>query len=268
MPDTLIFHIAAETCLYEAASVESKLLIIDSLAEHQAQGTLDFTYKGPIRPAQAVVFPEHPVLVEPRQLASRNFNTEAGKAAFFHALAHIEFTAIQLALDMAYRFVGLPESFYRDWLNVAVEEALHFRMLRTRLADFGMDYGDLPAHKGLWMTAEETAHDVLSRLALVPRCMEARGLDVTPGMIAKLKLSGATGDVAILERIYRDEIGHVALGSHWFEVVCKQRGLNMEQAYFQLLEEHLQGALRGPFNLEARRAAGFSAEELMKLAAI
>lgn len=259
-------HLLAEACLYQAATVDDKLNLIDTLARHQAEGTLDFKRSGVVQTAEAVVLPERPKLVDPRQLASRNFNTEAGQIAFFHAIAHIEFTAILLALDMAYRFEGMPLAFYHDWLGVAVEEALHFRLLRERLAGLNADYGDLPAHRGLWTTAEETAHDVLARLALVPRCMEARGLDVTPGMIAKLKHSGATADVALLERIYHDEIGHVSLGTRWFGYVCEQRKLDVESTYFHLLGEYLHGDLRGPFNLEARRQAGFGENELTRLA--
>lgn len=262
-----LFHPLAEQCLYQAETVADKLLIIDTLSAYHADNDLDFTPQRPVRVAQEVALPGQPVLVEPRDLPNRNFTTPIGQVAFFHALAHIEFTAILLALDMAYRFTGLPLAFYQDWLGVALEETTHFRMLNERLAQLGACYGDLPAHRGLWGTALDTADDVLARLALVPRCMEARGLDVTPGMIGKLEQTGATHDVALLNRIYQDEIGHVALGSRWFRYVATQRNLDPEDTYFRLLQEYLHGSLRGPFNLEARSLAGFSESELARLAA-
>ncbi|MBM3203682.1 ferritin-like domain-containing protein [Candidatus Woesearchaeota archaeon] len=267
MSRSLSFHTLAEQCLFVAGTVGDKLALIDRLAEALAQDRLAWQQNHPVRPARAVVLPAHPVLVEPRALPPRNFTTRAGLAAFFHALAHIEFTAILLALDMAYRFSGMPAAFYQDWLGVALDETRHFRMLTDRLALLESTYGDLPAHRGLWTTAEETAHDLLARLALVPRCMEARGLDVSPGMILKLEQHGARDDAALLNRIYQDEIAHVALGSYWFGQVCTERGLEVESTYFGLLANHLHGELRGPFNLSARRQAGFSEQELTRLAA-
>jgi uncharacterized ferritin-like protein (DUF455 family) len=266
MSQSTLFHPLAEACLLEADTVAAKLQFINRLAAYRADGRLVFAATHPVKPASAVVLPLKPRLVEPRELPGRNMTTRAGRVAFFHALAHIEFTAILLALDMAYRFQGLPTAFYHDWLGVALEEALHFSLLNQRLAELGATYGDLPAHRGLWTTAEATAHDVLARLALVPRCMEARGLDVTPGMIERLQQHGAANDVALLQRIYTDEIGHVALGSRWFGHVCQTRAIEPEAAYFSLLQQHLHGDLRGPFNLEARRQAGFSEQELNRLA--
>ena len=149
--------------------------------------------------------------------------------------------------------------------GVAEEEAQHFAMLRERLRDFGADYGDLPAHAGLWGIATETAYDVLARMALVPRFMEARGLDVTPGMIAKLQNIGDNDSVTILERILSDEVGHVALGSRWFQWICDRRGLASEDGYFALIDRHMKGQARGPFNWELRRLAGFSEMELTLL---
>jgi uncharacterized ferritin-like protein (DUF455 family) len=185
--------------------------------------------------------------------------------ALLHAVAHIEFSAIQLAWDHLYRFRGMPTQYYLDWLCVAEEEAQHFAMLRGRLRELGADYGDLPAHAGLWGIAADTAYDVLARMALVPRFMEARGLDVTPGMIAKLQNVGDAASVNILERILHDEVGHVALGSRWFQWICGQRGLPAEQEYFKLIDRHMQGQARGPFNWELRRQAGFSEAELLLL---
>ena len=192
----------------------------------------------------------------------RRLDTKEGKAAFFHALAHIEFMAIYLAWDIIYRFRNLPEQFYRDWLRIADEEVLHFEMLRKHLLALGRDYGDLPVHKGLWTHAEDTAGDILARLAVVPRCMEARGLDVTPQMIEKLKTLDDQKGVAILTRIYEDEIGHVERGSYWFNFFARQRNLDPEQVYKEKILACYQGKPKGPFNREVRIIAGFSHNEI------
>jgi uncharacterized ferritin-like protein (DUF455 family) len=258
------FFELAEQCLYSPA-VEDKLAVTDRAQAPFEQRAFLFDHRKPVRPAHQARFPERPRLVDPRDLPRRSLATDAGRVAFLHALAHIEFTAIQLAWDMAYRFRGLPEDFYYDWLRVAIEEAAHFRMLTGRLRDFGADYGHLPAHRGLWELAENTEGDVLHRLALVPRFMEARGLDVSPSMIGKLEALGDAASVAILEVILREEIGHVTFGSRWFHYVCGQRGLDTEAEYFALVERYIRGQVRGPFNKEARRRAGFSEAELARL---
>jgi uncharacterized ferritin-like protein (DUF455 family) len=263
-PGTQRLHELAEVCLFEP-SIETKLAVTDRLAALLMEDAIDFTSDTPIRSASEVSFPEHPIRVDPRNLPRRSLNSAAGRVAFLHALAHIEFTAIQLAWDMAYRFRGMPADFYRDWLQVAIEEARHFKALRAQLRILGSDYGMLPAHRGLWELAESTADDVLHRLALVPRFMEARGLDVTPAMIAKLEQLGDRASVEILEMIYREEIGHVAIGSRWFGYVCEQRGIQSEQVYFSLIDHYLAGEIRGPFNHDARRLAGFSEGELERL---
>jgi uncharacterized ferritin-like protein (DUF455 family) len=183
-------------------------------------------------------------------------------------VAHIEFNAINLALDAVYRFRDLPEAYYGDWLQVAAEEAYHFSLLRERLRELDCTYGELPAHNGLWEQACKTDHDVLIRMALVPRVLEARGLDVTPGMMQRLREVGDEPTIAILEIILRDEIGHVRIGSHWFRYCCAQRGLEPEATFRQLIREVLQGPLRGPFYTEARLQAGFSANELAQLEAM
>jgi uncharacterized ferritin-like protein (DUF455 family) len=201
-------------------------------------------------------------------MPKRKLGTPAGVAAFFHAIAHVEFVAIYLAWDIVYRFRDLPEEFYRDWLRVADEEAQHFELLRAKLQTFGVDYGDLPAHSGLWDLAQDTAHDILVRLALVPRCMEAHGLDVTPPLIEKFKQLGDNDAVAILTRILTDEVGHVALGSKWFKFLCVQQNLDVESQYQTLLLTYYKGGmLKGGFNRALRLTAGFSETELDWLAA-
>ena len=246
--------------------VEAKLSLTHRAWQSHLQNelTLETTAQPPL-PPESAQFPNKPVLVDPRELPKRKLTSNEGKAALLHSIAHIEFSAIQLAWDHLYRFRDMPQQYYLDWLGVAEEEAQHFELLRGRLREFGMEYGDLPAHAGLWGIATETAYDVLARMALVPRFMEARGLDVTPGMIAKLKNIDDTASVNVLERILHDEVGHVALGSHWFQWICGQRGLNPEQEYFKLIERHMKGQARGPFNLELRRQAGFSEAELILL---
>jgi uncharacterized ferritin-like protein (DUF455 family) len=216
-------------------------------------------------PISFVRFPERPERVDPRDLPRRKLTSIEGRRALLHAVAHIEFTAIHLAWDLLYRFRGLPDRFYLDWLGVAREEASHFELIRARLRELGCDYGDLPSHGGLWEVAEDTDYDVAARLALVPRCMEARGLDVTPGMISRLEQIGDSASAAVLRVILRDEVGHVALGTHWFRWVCAERRLEPDSEYLALVRRHLRGEQRGPFNRALRRQAGFSEAELSRL---
>ncbi|MGD2112205.1 MAG: ferritin-like domain-containing protein [Gammaproteobacteria bacterium] len=212
--------------------------------------------------------PVRPRLVHPTRLAPRRMGTAAGRAAFLHALAHIEFNAINLAWDAVCRFRGLPEDFYRDWCRVAGEEALHFDMLNRRLQALGHAYGDFPAHNGLWEMAEKTAHDVLVRMALVPRVLEARGLDVTPGMITRLEHAGDRQSVHILQRILADEIGHVRIGSHWFRYLCRQRALDPLVTFRRLWREYGLGPARKPLNTVARQQAGFDDVEIEMLSTL
>lgn len=209
--------------------------------------------------------PARPEMVPPSKLPRRSLGSVEGRQALIHAVAHIEFNAINLGLDAALRFPGMPAAFYRDWLSVAADEARHFTMLNKRLSELGVQYGDLPAHNGLWDMAERTAHDALVRMALVPRVLEARGLDVTPGMIEKLSAAGDDETVRLLEIILEEEEGHVLIGSRWFGHLCAERNLDPEQTFRHLLGEYFSGQLRGPFNLPARRRAGFSAAEIERL---
>jgi len=209
--------------------------------------------------------PEHPRLVAPRDLPQRSPQTPAGHAALIHAVAHIEFNAINLALDAVWRFPDLPQAFYGDWLRVAREEALHFSLLQAHLHALGYSYGDFEAHDGLWMMAAKTASDVVARMALVPRLLEARGLDVTPLMQARLARSGDMRAVEILSLILRDEVGHVEVGNRWYHHLCAQRRLE-PLAHFRQLARHYQAPKpRPPFNLDARRRAGFEEVELQAL---
>ena len=209
--------------------------------------------------------PLRPALVSPRALERRPMNTVAGRAALIHALAHIEFNAINLALDAIWRFPNMPPEFYADWLQVAAEEALHFTLLNTHLGSLGHSYGDFNAHNSLWEMAEKTREDVLARMALVPRTLEARGLDATPAVRAKLAQAGDEPAAAILDIILRDEVGHVAIGNHWYGWLCQQQGSEPLSTYRELARHYKAPVLKGPFNLEARRAAGFTEEELIAL---
>jgi len=212
--------------------------------------------------------PEKPELVTPHQVSRRRVDTLPGRAALIHALAHIEFNAINLALDAAHRFAGMPRPYYADWLSVANEEAQHFELLTAHLATLGYAYGDFPAHNGLWDMALKTAHDPLVRMALVPRVLEARGLDATPLIVDRLKTVQDTRMIEILAVIERDEIGHVAVGSHWFGWLCAARGVPADTTFRQLLVEYDAPPLKPRFNLAARRQAGFSEAELDWLKAL
>lgn len=206
--------------------------------------------------------PARPVLVAPTALANRSIHTLEGRAALLHAIAHIEFNAINLALDAVCRFDGMPEAYYRDWLQVAREESLHFTLLSEHLVSLGYAYGDFPAHNGLWEMAVRTDDDVMARMALVPRILEARGLDVTPGIREKLKQSGDHRACEILDIILRDEVGHVQIGNRWFHWCCTQRGLDPVPTFVGLLRDYDAVLPRGKLNYPARRAAGFTEEEL------
>lgn len=210
--------------------------------------------------------PPRPLLVAPDALKPRSPHTAEGYAALLHAIAHIEFNAINLALDAAYRFRTLPEAFVRDWVRVAAEEAQHFQLMRARLQHFGCDYGDFPAHNHLWDMADKTAFDPLLRMALVPRVLEARGLDVTPGIRAKAAARGDADTCAVLDIIYRDEVGHVAVGNRWYQCLCDARGLDAVMLFRSLMARYDLFVFRGYVNLEARGRAGFSEFELAMLA--
>lgn len=206
--------------------------------------------------------PAQPTLVRPRDVPARGLGSVEGRAALCHAVAHIEFNAINLALDAGLRFGAMPDAYYADWLSVAQDEARHFLMMRQRLQQLGFDYGDFTAHNGLWEACEKTAHNVLVRMACVPRVLEARGLDVTPNLISRLREVRDLDTVTVLEVILAEEVGHVEIGTRWFHHCCAERGLEPVITFRRLLAE--QGiTLRPPFNHEARLRAGFVMEELV-----
>ncbi|WP_101925098.1 MULTISPECIES: ferritin-like domain-containing protein [Luteimonas] len=267
MPPLDLFA-AAQQCL-DAADPADKVALTHRHAGTFAAGLLPVTDDAPPpAPIRMPGRPARPALVHPRALPRRGLGSAEGRAAFIHAIAHIELNAIDLAWDAVYRFRDLPPAFYADWVSVAADEARHFVLLRDRLRALGFDYGDFDAHNGLWEMCEKTAHDGLARMALVPRVLEARGLDVTPGMIVKLRSLGDRDTVAILEVILREEVAHVAAGSRWFRWYCARDGVDPEPTFRALLGDYARAVLRGPFNLDARAAAGFSEEELAALQTI
>ncbi len=209
----------------------------------------------PDRPAR----PEKPELKFPRDMPRRRgAGSLPNRIALLHAVAHIELNAIDLAWDLIARFAApdMPRAFFDDWVNVADQEAAHHALVAARLHDLGAAYGDLPAHDGLWLSAQKTAHDLLARLAVVPLVLEARGLDVTPDMIEKLKRQDDTASVAVLQTIYDEEIGHVAAGQRWFEWECTRRNIDPVVTYRDMVDRYYGSELKEPFNRAARDAAG------------
>ncbi len=206
--------------------------------------------------------PDKPDLVHPRELSRRGSGTAAGRLALLHAIAHIEFNAMNLALDAAIRFERLPEQYYRDWILVAADEARHYTLLADRLADFDAKYGDYPAHQGLWDMAQRTAHDPLDRMAMVPRILEARGLDVTPAMIKQFEKAQDIKTAEILRQILDEEVAHVKAGTRWFRYLCDERSIDAEATWFERVDHYLQGDVRCPVNMQDRSRAGFRQSEL------
>jgi uncharacterized ferritin-like protein (DUF455 family) len=259
---------AARRCI-DCAEPDAKLALTREAFGALRDGRLSM-HDGDAQPAPigAPGRPLRPRLVMPRDVPQRGLGTEEGRAALVHAVAHIEFNAINLAWDAVYRFRGMPDDYYRDWASVAHDESRHFTMLSARLAQLGRAYGDFEAHNGLWEMALKTAHSCLARMALVPRVLEARGLDVTPGMIARLRSVGDDITADILEIILREEVPHVAAGTRWFRWCCEREGRDPDATFAGLLRKYVPTGLRGPFNLDARRAAGFGEAELAGLAGI
>ncbi len=238
----------------------------DAARQLQARaGTLPLADAAPAVTGELPGRPARPELVHPARVPRRSPFKPEGLAALLHAIAHIEFNAINLGLDAAWRFTGMPREFHQDWLRVAAEEAFHFGLLRELLADLGHGYGDFPAHDNLWLMCTRTQDDIVARMALVPRTLEARGLDATPQIQAKLRAVGtpmALRAVEVLDIILRDEVGHVAIGNHWYRWLCARQGLEPVAHYGVLVQRHAAPRLHPPFNEAARRRAGFSQAEL------
>lgn len=256
---------AAKHCI-ECTEPETKVASTREAFDGLREGRLSLRDDGvPPDPIGTPGRPSKPRLVMPRDVPQRGLGSDEGRAALVHAVAHIEFNAINLAWDAVYRFRGMPDDYYCDWVSVAHDESRHFTMLGKRLARLGHAYGDFDAHNGLWEMAVKTADSCLARMALVPRVLEARGLDVTPGMIARLRSVGDDATADILEVILREEVPHVAAGTRWFRFCCEREGRDPDATFHALLAEFVPTGLRGPFNLDARRAAGFAENELARL---
>ncbi|MES2320062.1 MAG: ferritin-like domain-containing protein [Pseudomonadota bacterium] len=252
-------------CLLETDAVV-KMQAIAAMADDFLAGDWELDTSGV--PDVAGTIPGRPLrpeLVAPRLVGRRSMVTVEGRAMLVHALAHIEFNATNLALDALWRFPDMPAEYYVDWLRVAKEEAIHFSMLTAHLTLLGYQYGDFPAHDSLWEMVDKTRGDVVARMALVPRTLEARGLDAIPPLRAKIAQAGDMAAAKILDRILQDEIGHVEIGNRWYNYLCEQRGLEPRATYEALAARYEAPVLKGPFNLAARRQAGFTEAELEDL---
>ena len=257
---TALMWLSETNAVIKAAGVQAfGLNVLDYKIEPHVQLSTTLTIPG---------CPEKPVLVSPLNVKKRSMRTVEGRAALVHALSHIEFNAINLALDAIWRFSEMPEAYYLDWLKVAKEEAYHFSLLNSHLASLGFQYGDFTGHNSLWEMVDRTKGDVLARMALVPRTMEARGLDANPALRSKLAQAGDAKAAEIMDIILTDEIGHVAIGNHWFNYLCEKDNLDPLSTFAQLCNTYSAPKLRGPFNLEARRKAGFSEAELSHLSQV
>ena len=249
----------AKTCL-EESRLEHKIHLSKEAAKNAKQDYVIERLSDWAEPK--VGRPSKPVLVSPQSLPKRGIGSKQGKYSLLHAIAHIEFNAINLAWDAIYRFQDMPEEYYWDWLKIAGEETNHFMLLRSHLNSGNFEYGDFDAHDGLWDMAKHTANDVLDRMAIIPRVLEARGLDVTPAMIKKFSHIGETEIVLTLETIYEEEISHVFTGNRWFRFLCEQRGLIPEQTFIDLVRKYQLDDFRGGFNKVGRAEAGFSEAEM------
>lgn len=252
---------AALAALVECDPLQ-KCAVVAALSKAYQTGDCALAAGASLAPPDIAGRPPRPLLVHPARVPKRRLGSPAGRVALLHALAHIEFNAINLALDAIVRFADLPAAYYEDWLHVASEEAHHFQLLLARLRALGHDYGDFLAHEGLWEAASKTRHDALARMGLVPRVLEARGLDVTPGLQQRLREVGDEDSAAILDIILRDEVGHVAVGNRWFDHLCASRGLQPAATFLDLCRAHGIKTPQPPFNTDAREAAGFSRQEL------
>lgn len=253
---------AALACI-ECSDLENKISLTNNYKLLWDQHSLDLKpLESGAKKIQSPGLPDNLTLVQPKNLARRRLGSLQGKAALIHAICHIEFNAINLAWDAIYRFQNMPYDYYNDWIRVAFEEAKHFNLLNTYLKELGFSYGDFPAHNGLWELAVITDYDVIVRMALVPRIMEARGLDVTPTIIEKFQLIHDDKAVAILNIILTEEQGHVAIGNKWFHYLCDNRGVDPIQTFKELINMHASRQIKRPFNTNYRLASGFTQAEL------
>ena len=256
----------AALAAFTARQLLEKVQAVQALWAQQATASVDPAVQYAQDPAPGR--PDAPALLEPDAVPRRSPFTPEGHAALMHAIAHIEFNAINLALDAVWRFADMPTAYYRDWLQVAAEESQHFMLLHVHLQTLGYAYGDFGVHDGLWTVCHDTRHDILARMALVPRTLEARGLDATPIIQARLRRVGtpaAQAAVEILDTILREEVGHVAIGNRWFHWLCDRDGHDPLAVYPVLAQRHRAPRLKPPFNMSARRAAGFDEAELQAL---
>jgi len=243
-------------------SPDEKIVKTNELRAHWLSGSLKVDRHLSVDDHCVVGWPSEPELVALNKLPKRTVGSARGHASMMHAFAHIEFNAINIAWDAVYRFNDMPDQYYDDWSRIAQEEAYHFTLINDYLISMGYEYGSFVAHAGLWEMVEETRHDVMVRMALVPRVLEARGLDVTPDIMRKFKHHGHHEAAEILSIIYRDEIGHVEVGSRWFNYLCEKRGLDSHQTFVNLIEQYAVDKIRQPFNDLARKQAGFSEKEM------
>ncbi|WP_233487270.1 ferritin-like domain-containing protein [Candidatus Thioglobus autotrophicus] len=247
-------------------NIAEKITRVDQL--HTLKNTQILNYQSSFQ-INAVEFPGRPLkptLARFHTMPKRG-KSDLGFIETIHAICHIEFNAINLALDATYRFRDMPDQFYQDWIQVAFEESQHFQLLNNYLVELGYQYGDFDAHNGLWKMTFETDYDVLARMALVPRVLEARGLDATPKIQKRFKNSNFKPMVELLDIIFQDEIGHVKIGNFWFHYLCKNRKLDPIETFESLIQKHIGESLRGPFNIDARKSANFTDQELAYLQA-
>lgn len=242
-------------------SINEKIQLVDQLHAFKNQAKLNYQAGHPIYSVETPGRPKKPNLVRFQSIPKRD-KSDLGFIKTIHAICHIEFNAINLALDAVYRFQHMPDTFYQDWIQVAFEESQHFQLLNNYLIELGYQYGDFDAHNGLWKMTHETDYDVLARMALVPRVLEARGLDATPKIQKRFENSNFKPMVNLLDIIFADEIGHVKIGNFWFNHLCLSRKLDPITTFKSLVEQHIGESLRGPFNIEARKLANFSNQEL------
>jgi uncharacterized ferritin-like protein (DUF455 family) len=265
MTRPLELRASALQCLLEADPA-AKAAKVAAMAQAHRAGDLAVDNSAVLRASAAIPGrPARPELVPPRQVGRRSMATVEGRAMLIHALAHIEFNATNLALDALWRFADMPVEYYTDWLRVSKEEAIHFSLLSAHLQALGYQYGDFAAHDSLWEMVEKTCGDAMARMALVPRTLEARGLDAIPPLRAKLAQAGDLAAATILDLILEEEIGHVEIGNRWYRYLCDQRGLEPGATYAELALLYRAPVPKGPFNLEARRLAGFTETELTAL---